>query len=178
MPRYAAFLRGMNLGCRRITNDELCTHFEALGFTDVDAFLASGNVVFRAETADSRELATQIESGLEAALDYPVPTFLRTAEAVRAIARYEPFSDQELAGSEGKPQIALLAEPPSETDRSAILDLATHSDHLTFGECELYWLPSGPMSKSELDLKAIERRLGSMTIRTGRTIERLVAKYF
>ena len=35
MERYVAFLRGMNLGGRRIKNDELRGAFEALGFADV-----------------------------------------------------------------------------------------------------------------------------------------------
>ena len=46
MARYVAFLRGMNLGRRRITNDALRAEFEALGFGGVATFLASGNVIF------------------------------------------------------------------------------------------------------------------------------------
>ncbi len=46
MNRYIAFLRGMNIGGRRITNDGLRSHFEALGCEEVATFRASGNVVF------------------------------------------------------------------------------------------------------------------------------------
>lgn len=35
MPRYCAFLHGINLGRRRVTMDELREHFEALGLADV-----------------------------------------------------------------------------------------------------------------------------------------------
>lgn len=38
MTRYAAFLRGMNLGGRRITNSDLCACFEAMGFTGTKYF--------------------------------------------------------------------------------------------------------------------------------------------
>ncbi len=168
----------MNLGGRRITNDELRSHFEDLGFAEVDAFLASGNVVFTTDTEDVGELATRIEGGLEDALEYPVPTFLRTAERVRSIARHEAFPSREVERSEGKLQVALLGEKPTAADRRAVLELATDEDRLALTERELYWLPSGPMSKSELDLREIERRLGAMTMRTARTIERLAAKYF
>ena len=44
--RYVAFLRGMNLGNRRIKNDELRRCFEVLDLTDVACFRASGNVIF------------------------------------------------------------------------------------------------------------------------------------
>ncbi|MFL5894015.1 MAG: DUF1697 domain-containing protein, partial [Thermoleophilaceae bacterium] len=46
MPRSAAFLRGINLGRRRVTNADLRSCVEAMGFSDVDVFGASGNVVF------------------------------------------------------------------------------------------------------------------------------------
>jgi len=35
MPTHAAFLKGMNLGNRRLTNEELRGHFEAIGMSDV-----------------------------------------------------------------------------------------------------------------------------------------------
>lgn len=178
-PTHAAFLRGMNLGKRRITNDELCAHFESMGFGAVAAFLASGNVVFAApEVADEAALARRIEDGLRAALDYEVPTYVRSAAEVRALAAPRPFPAGTVESSEGKLQIALLAGPPATADRSAVLEHASVEDRLAFGERELYWLPAGPMSQSELDWRALERLLGPTTVRTARTFERLAAKYF
>ena len=52
MPRYAAFLRGINVVGSRISNKELAAPFEAIGFEDVATFRASGNVIFSA--AESR----------------------------------------------------------------------------------------------------------------------------
>ena len=46
MPRYVAFLRGINLGKRRPPMSELKRLFEELGFTNVATFIASGNVLF------------------------------------------------------------------------------------------------------------------------------------
>ena len=43
MPRYAAFLRGINVGGHRVKNTELRALFEAMGFADVHTFRASGN---------------------------------------------------------------------------------------------------------------------------------------
>ena len=77
MNRYVAFLRGMNLGRRRIKNPELCAVFEDIGFTNVAAYLASGNVIFDAEDAEADAVAVAIECGLRDSLGYEVPTFLR-----------------------------------------------------------------------------------------------------
>ena len=176
MPRYVAFLRGMNLGRRRIRNPELCACFEAIGFTDVEAFLASGNVVFDARSADAGVVARGIEGGLRTSLRYDVPTFLRTAAEVRAIAASAPFTASELAGA-GKPQVAMLHAAPDEAARSDALGASTDADRLVILGRELHWLPRGPMSDSELNLAAVERAVGRFTIRTRRTVDRIAVKY-
>ena len=177
MKRYVAFLRGMNLGRRRIKNGELCSCFVEMGFSSVAAFLASGNVIFDAALDDPASVSARIESGLRQALHYDVPTFLRNADEVRAITRYQPFTADQLKCSKGKPQVALLSERPTPTAARAVLELSTAEDRLDIHGCELFWLPSGGLSETELDLKRIAAELGPMTIRTRNTLERLVAKY-
>jgi uncharacterized protein (DUF1697 family) len=177
MARFVAFLRGMNLGRRRIKNDELCSVFEDMGFRDVAAFLASGNVVFETRKR-AAGLPAAIARGLQTALDYDVPTFIRSGEQVCHIAGTSAFSAKELAASAGKTQVAMLAKPPTAATRKAVSALATRDDRLAVHGRELYWLPVGNLSDSALDMKAIERTVGPMTVRTKRTIDRLVAKYF
>ncbi len=177
MKRYVAFLRGMNLGRRRIKNGELCACFADMGFSSVAAFLASGNVIFDAALADPARVSARIESGLRKALHYDVPTFLRSADEVRAITRYQPFTAAQLECSKGKSQVALLSKHPTPTAARAVLELSTAEDRLYIRGCELFWLPSGGLKESELDLKRIAAELGPVTIRTRNTLERLVAKY-
>jgi uncharacterized protein (DUF1697 family) len=78
--RYVAFLRGMNLGGRRITNEALRAHFEALGCEGVATFRASGNVIFESAGRPAA-LTTTLEDGLAEALGYEVPVFLRQSAA-------------------------------------------------------------------------------------------------
>jgi len=174
---YAAFLRGMNLGNRRITNEELRAEFERLGFESPRTFQAAGNVVFDAPGRSEAELTGLIESGLEEGLGYAVPTILRTARELVAIAAAEPFPPAEVEASAGKLQIMLLAAEPPAGTRKTVLARATDEDRLAFGPRELFWLPSGGVSDSSLELRAIEKDLPPGTMRTRGTIERLVAKY-
>ena len=172
----AAFLRGMNLGNRRITNGDLRAQFERLGFASVATFQAAGNVVFEAGEASEGELVAAIERGLEEGLGYGVPTLLRNEAELRAIAAAEPFPAADLAGG-GKLQVFLLAEPPKAAVRDAVLAHASDEDRLAFGPRELFWLPRGRTTDSDLDLRAIEKQLPPGTMRTHGTIERLVAKH-
>jgi uncharacterized protein (DUF1697 family) len=177
MHRYVAFLRGMNLGGRRITNEGLRSHFEALGCEDVATFRASGNVVF-AKSGPPTELTVQLEDGLGEALGYEVPVFLRSAKQLLAIAAAEPFDSKRLTASKGKLQVALLAKKPSAARAKEALGLSSAADRVAIEGRELYWLPSGGISESELDLKALDGALGPTTIRTKGTVDQIAAKYF
>lgn len=171
-----AFLRGMNLGRRRIKNDELRTEFEALGFEDVTTFRASGNVIFSAPKQGEGALTKTIERGLGEVLGYEVPVFLRSCGEVAEIAAREPFPAKAIAASKGKLQVTMLAKKPTAAARKKVLALASDEDSLAIEARELFWLPNGGTIDSELDLKAIERALGKGTQRTLGTIERVAAK--
>ncbi len=177
MPSYVAFLRGMNLGGRRIKNEELRAEFEALGFAEVACFRASGNVVFSAKGGEVK-LTDQIEAGLGEALGYEVPVFLRSAKELSALAAHEPFDAAKVKASKGKLQVALLPKKPAAKARKGALGEASEDDRLAIEGRELYWLPSGGISESDLDLKTIEAAVGPWTMRTMGTIEQIVAKYF
>jgi uncharacterized protein (DUF1697 family) len=176
MERYVAFLRGMNLGGRRIKNEELTREFEELGFSDVACFRASGNVIFAAEARNEDKLKLRIEAGLGESLGYEVPVFLRSSVELRGVARVAPFDAGLVRASKGKPQVAFLPAAPVAAARKRALALATDDDRLAVKGRELFWLPSGGISESELDLKAIESLLGPWTMRTKGTVDQIVAK--
>jgi uncharacterized protein (DUF1697 family) len=171
LPRYAAFLRGINVGGTRISKDDLCAPFTALGFEDVTTFRASGNVIFEAPREPATKLAKKIEKALADDLGFTkATTFLRSAAEMRALAKDDPFpreADQKLH------VIFCLKKPPAK-----VLELATPSDQLKIGKKELYWAPEGRMLDSDLDLKAVEEVIGANTMRTKGTIDEIAARWF
>lgn len=178
MERYVAFLRGMNLGGRRIKNEELRRHFEEMGCEEVATFRASGNVIFSARSPESEsKLASRVEAELDERLGYDVPVFLRSIEEVTAIAAQQPFDAKQIKKSKGKLQVSLLKKRPSAAAKKKALALASEEDLLVIEARELYWLPSGGISESDLDLKAIDSALGPATIRTMGTIEQIASKH-
>lgn len=177
MDRYVAFLRGMNLGSRRIKNDELRRHFEEMGFEGVATFRASGNVIFATPKREAEaKLAERVEAELDARLGYDVPVFLRSAAELAEVAAHEPFDRRVVAKSKGKLQVSFLKKKPTAAAQKKVLALATDEDLLAIEGRELYWLPSGGISESDLDLKAIDAALGAGTMRTMGTVEQIAAK--
>jgi uncharacterized protein (DUF1697 family) len=179
MPRYAGFLRGVNLGSRRkASSADLRSCLEGLGFEAVETFRTSGNVVFEAGREARAKLTGRVERALAESLGYDVTVFLRTAAEIRAIAAHEPFPASLVAASKGKLQVALLPARPAADVRRQVLELATDDDRLAFDDRELYWLPSGGTRDSELNLRALEEQIGPWTMRTKGTIDLLCTKFF
>lgn len=181
MSRYVAFLRGINVGGRRATSEQLCSCLVEIGFDDVATFRASGNVIFSADDGGGEredQLAARLEEAMLGSLGYEVPVFLRSASEIQAIAGYEPFPAETVRASSGKLQVLLVAAKPQPRARRDVLALATDDDRLDLRGRELYWLPSGGMMDSALDLNAIGAILGPGTMRTKGTIEQIATKYF
>ncbi len=174
MATFVAFLRGINVGGHRVKNDRLRELFEDLGFFAVRTYLASGNVIFEWEDADTLELEERIESRLREGLGYDVPTFVRTSEHLTAVAEHAPFPDQPDAG---KLHIGFLREEPRPATMSKLAALAKESDRVAFRRRELYWHVSGRFMDSALSQPLVGRVLGDgWTVRTAETVRRLADK--
>lgn len=175
MPRYAAFLRGVNLGAKRKTGSaELRSCFEGIGLEDVQTFRTSGNVVFETGRQPKGGL---IENALRDSFGFDVDVYLRTAAEVQAIAGHEPFPAKLVAASDGKLQVTMLQEKPAAATRKRALALADDDNRLAFEGRELYWLPSGGIRDSAPYLKSLEQVVGQWTMRTKGTVEALAVKY-
>jgi uncharacterized protein (DUF1697 family) len=166
---YAAFLRAINVGGRRIKAAELCAPFASMGFGEPRAFRASGNVLFLSPRKPSE---AQIEQRLGEELGYEVVTFLRGPAEIARLAAAEPFEQG------AKFHVMFLKKLPSAAAQKQVLALGTEDDRLAFGPRELFWRPRGRMTDSELDLKAVEKLIGANTMRTNGTVEQIAAKYF
>ena len=177
MPGYAAFLRGVNLGAKRkVSGAQLRECVEAAGFEDVQPFRTSGNVLFTAGRQPRERLEAAIARALANALGFDVTVFVRTGAELAAIAEHQPFPAQVVRASAGKLQVSLLQRKPAAAVRKQVLAMGTDADRLAFAGRELYWLPSGPMSDSDLDREAVDRLVAPSTRRTMGTIEQLAHK--
>jgi uncharacterized protein (DUF1697 family) len=175
--RYVAFLRAINVGGHVVKMDALRARFEKLGYSRVETFIASGNVIFETSTSDPPRLERRIEQALEEALGYEVATFLRTPKEVAAIARAWPFAAAATAKARAL-NVALLKEPLDETARRSLATLRSDLDDFEVRGTELYWLCRGKQNESKVSNVAMERALKvKVTIRGLRTMEKLAEKF-
>jgi uncharacterized protein (DUF1697 family) len=91
MTRYAALLRGINVGGNNLIKmAELKLCFEAGGFGDVATYIQSGNVLFEAGEESPASLAARIEAALLARFAYQARIVLRSHAQMRAIVADAP----------------------------------------------------------------------------------------
>lgn len=177
MQRYAAFLRAINVGGHTVKMDQLRRLFEAMKFSNVETFIASGNVLFETASADAPALEKRIAASLRTGLGYEVATFLRTDAELRAIARYKPFPQSQLDAATAF-NIAFLAGPLDPGLRRKVMALKTEIDDFHIRGRELYWLSKVKQSQSTFSNALLEKILGKpSTIRGAETVRKLAAKY-
>ena len=177
MPRYFAFLRAINVGGHVVKMDHLRKLFESLGFSSVETFIASGNVIFEAEAKNVKTLERKIESGLREALGYEVVTFIRTETELVEIANHQPFpqSDFEAPASLN---IVFLGEKLDKQAEQKLLALRTEFDDLHLRGREIYWLCRKRQSESTISNVVFNKTLGKpATVRGANTVKKMAAKY-
>lgn len=177
MTRYVAFLRAINVGGHVVKMDHLRQLFESLGFSNVETFIASGNVIFETASKNVTSLKTKIEKKLREALGYEVVTFVRTEAELVELANYQPFRESELENVLSQ-NIVFLAESLNEESRQKLIALRTEFDDFHVNGREIHWLSRKKQSESAISNLVLAKVLGMpSTIRGVNTIKRMAAKY-
>jgi uncharacterized protein (DUF1697 family) len=177
MPRYVAFLRGINLGKRRLSMSTLASIFEKMGHAEVATFIASGNVVFTSRSKNTSALEAKASAELETALGYGVDVFVRTVEAVAEIAGSKPFPED---GHDGIiVHVSFLHQELPANIARRLEAVRTPTDQLRVSGREYYWLCRTLTSQSKLwSLPAVRAlRLPTSTMRNMTSIRKLVARH-
>jgi uncharacterized protein (DUF1697 family) len=173
--RYVALLRGINVGGNNIIRmDALRAAFEALGLRTVTTFIASGNVLFEADSNDNAALTGQIERALATAFAYDSKIVLLSADDLRAaIAEAPPGFGEE---PDTYRYDVLFVKPPM-TPRKALAEIETTPgvDDVEAGTHALYFRRlTAQASRSRMSKIVGKPVYKSLTIRNWNTTRRLL----
>jgi uncharacterized protein (DUF1697 family) len=176
METYLAILRGINVsGQKLMPMKELKALFEELGFQDVSTYIQSGNVLFRAETADAQKLASQIEGRILERYQFQVPVLIRTPADLQAAIGRNPFLQQNNLDT-SKLHITFLADHPAQARIRQVSSANYEPDqcHISGKEVFLY-CPQG-YGRTKLNNTFFETKLGvTATTRNLKTVRQLIS---
>jgi uncharacterized protein (DUF1697 family) len=176
--RAVALLRAINVGGHVVKMDRLKGLFQKSGFTSVETFIASGNVIFDVSpSTKTSALERTIESMLEDALGYEVATFIRTGAELVAAAEHEPFVPKALNASL-RFNVAFVKQPLDAGAVKSIKALATTVEDFHVRGREIYWLSRVMQSDSKISNAVFEKTLRQpSTVRGISTVRKMAEKY-
>jgi uncharacterized protein (DUF1697 family) len=175
--RHIAFLRAINVGGHVVKMDELRRLFEKLGFTNVETFIASGNVIFESKSRDTASMEKKIEALLQKSLGYEVKTFVRSESEVATVAGYQPFPAARIKASTTF-CVGFLAEPLAPEAVKAVMTLRSKDDDFHVNGREVYWLSNNRQGESTFSNALLEKTLKTRsTFRGLNTVVKLAAKH-
>jgi uncharacterized protein (DUF1697 family) len=177
VPTLFAFLRAINVGGRTVKMEQLRREFESLGFSGVETFIASGNIIFEARARNEERLREKIEAHLQKAFGYEVASFIRSRSELRQIAHHRPFSVPETDRAHSV-LVAFLSSPPDPVAAKNLIACRSETDDFHIQDREVYWLCRTRLSDSKFSGGRLEKIVGRpATTRNMTTIKRLAARY-
>ncbi len=148
MNTYIALLRAVNVGgTGKLPMAELKTMCTALGFTQVQTYIASGNVVFQSAMSESK-VKSALEAQLQTYAGKPVGVHIRTTAHMQAVRDGNPFPK-----AEPNRVMTIFLDKPAD---KAMLTVVTgqKDEQIALGLNELYVHYGEGMAQSKLKVPA------------------------
>ncbi len=174
MTTHISLLRGINVsGQKKIRMADLRDLYESLGFSAVESYLQSGNVIFESDEEDRAALANMIEAEIEKSYGYSVSLLLRSSADFARVLQHNPYLRTRSENAK-ELYITFLAETPSSTLLETLAAPENSGDEFCVVGQEIYlFLPSGA-GRTKLSNNFFERKLKVVaTTRNWRTVNAL-----
>ena len=177
MINYVAFLRGINVGGKKLIKmEDLSRVFVSLGFKNVRTFIQSGNVIFDAAETNPNVLAKKIEKKIAESFGHEVPVLLQTLTELEAILKRDPFKKIK-PGDEVMMFVTFLGAEPSTKPKLPLISSTENLEVFAIKDRAAFILARRKKNGScGFPNNFIEKQLGvSATTRNWTTINRIIA---
>lgn len=174
MNTYITLLRGINVsGQKLIKMIELKSHFEELGFSDIQTYIQSGNIVFKSSENSVSKLEGLIEAKIKEKYGWDVPTMVKKKEELEYALANNPR-----AHDETDPKLVFFTFLDQEPSNEDIAKLAEKDypdeEYIIDGTC-IYFHPKNGAGKAKMNNNLFENKLKvRATTRNLRTVIKLI----
>ncbi|OBB05779.1 pyridoxamine 5-phosphate oxidase [Mycobacteriaceae bacterium 1482268.1] len=172
MTRYAAFLRGVNVGGVNLKMADVVAAFEKAGFTNIKTILASGNVLL-----DSRSGVDAVRKKAEKALrdefGYDAWVLAYDLDTVKAISERYPF-ERDVEGHHS--YVTFVTDADVLDELAALANDAGPDEKIERGDGVVYWqVPNkGTLDTTIGKTMGKKRYKSSTTTRNLRTLDKVI----
>jgi uncharacterized protein (DUF1697 family) len=172
MARYAAFLRGVNVGGVNLKMADVAKAFEDVGFTSVRTVLASGNVLLESRSGFDA-VRMKAEKALRDAFGYDAWVLAYDMDTVGEISENYPF-DRDVEGHHS--YVTFVTDEEVLDELAGLADEAGPDEKIKRGDGVIYWqVPkTGTLDTTIGKTMGKKRYKSSTTTRNLRTIEKVL----
>ncbi|TRW78687.1 DUF1697 domain-containing protein [Mycolicibacterium sp. 018/SC-01/001] len=172
MTRYAALLRGVNVGGVKLTMPGVARALSDAGFTEVETVLATGNVLLSSR-AGSAGVRKKAEKALRDEFGYDAWVLVYDLDTLAEISAAYPFPRER----NGHQSYVTFVSDAEVFDELAGLE-AGRGEKIGAGDGVIYWqVPKGSTLDSTVGKTMGDKRFKpSTTTRNLRTIDKLLAR--
>ena len=97
MTTYISILRGINVsGHNSIKMEEMRHMYVELGYTCIQSYIQSGNVIFKSDIPDSSLLERTIHNKILESVGWSIPVLVLTIQELKRSLEYNPFIKNQL----------------------------------------------------------------------------------
>ena len=169
MPTYISLLRGINVsGQKKILMADLKSLYEELGFTNVQTYIQSGNVVFEYQKITTVKLQEMIFEKIKSHYDFEVPNLILAPSEIEEALNNNPYQNIE------KPYFTFLSENPKQENIDVLNSIVFDNEIFELKGKVLYAHYPNGAGRAKLNNNLIEKKLKvKATSRNLNTINKL-----
>lgn len=173
MNTYVALLRGINVsGQKQIKMTDLKKLFEDAGFTNIQTYIQSGNVIFESKNSNTKAIINHIEKKIKEKYRFDVEVFILTNPELKNILNKNPFI-KKIKDIE-RLYVTFLSEKPTTANISKLKESNYLPEEFIIDGNVIYlYFPNG-YGKAKLNNNFFENMLNlSATTRNRKTVNML-----
>jgi uncharacterized protein (DUF1697 family) len=175
MTTYISMLRGINVGGhKKIKMDTLKQLYAELGYTHVQTYIQSGNVIFQTQDADTLNLVKNIAKQILEVTGLEVPVLVLELDEMKRIVENNPFNLDSTKNTASF-HVTFLSETPDTISFEKIKSTDFGADHFELLNKAIYvYCPNG-YGTTKLTNTFFENKLKvTATSRNWKTVNELV----
>lgn len=173
MARYAAFLRGINVGGNNIIRMvSLKEAFEECGFSEVKTYIQSGNVLFSSDIKDKERLEDILEKALSKKFNYDARVLIRSKEDMKKTVAGFPkrFEDKDW-----KHNVIFLSSKIDSKNILTQIEIKKDIEETSYSKGVLYWSAKmETITKSKMVKLSSQKIYKEMTVRNMNTTRKML----
>jgi uncharacterized protein (DUF1697 family) len=172
MTRYAAFLRGINVGGVNLKMPEVAAALKDAGLDNVRTILATGNVLLES-SSNAATVRKTAEAALRKAFGYDAWVLVYDIDTVRSISDGYPF-EREVPDQQS--YVTFVSDPAVHDELATLANKPGPGERISRGKGVIYWqVPKGKTLDSTMGKTMGKKRYkSSTTTRNLRTLDKVL----